>query len=269
MSGRWSGERWWDELTSDEFGDAFRLLSGFHRSAQLEVCRLRTEPGFQDREDARSRPKPKAGWEHHPGRYVLRIVNPDGAVIRDGIEIDYCANVGSYDQGTVVEADDRCINESGVMRYRGPRGWVSECTRGQGREPICEVVDLLPPLPPSPPSPPAPDRKGQDRGVTDLATVGANALARMQGTFKAVLVTLSKCVMGASGRSAAGANRILESWAGRVVEAVGTALETSLRAGLEQVTGPEGGSGGDYLDSMGAEVRKLAARARCAVPYIP
>ena len=43
-------------------------------------------------------------------RYRLRIVCPEGAVVRDGIEIDSCASVGSMEMGEIAEAFDRCVN---------------------------------------------------------------------------------------------------------------------------------------------------------------
>ena len=54
------------------------------------------------------------------------------AVVRDGIEIDSCDSIGGLEFGEIVEAYDRCINSSGVMRYRTRRGWVSKQTRGHG-----------------------------------------------------------------------------------------------------------------------------------------
>ena len=63
--------------------------------------------------------------------------------MRNGIEIDGCENVGSVEMGEVVEAFDRCINSSGVLRYQTTRGWVSELTLGHGRENIVEVIDVV------------------------------------------------------------------------------------------------------------------------------
>ena len=106
------------------------------RSSLLEVCRIRTEPGFDERDAIRSRAPDQ------PLVYKIRIVCQEGAVVRNGIDIDRCESVGNIEMGEIVYAYDRCINSSGVLRYRTSRGWVSELARGHGRENITEVLDV-------------------------------------------------------------------------------------------------------------------------------
>jgi hypothetical protein len=176
-------ERWHNELISDEFVAVFKKISALHRSAQLETCRVRTESSYREREEQRIKPR-EENPDVFPASYLLRIVNTDGAVIRDGIEIDHCSNVGSYDMGVIINTSDRIVNDNGVLRYRCERGWVSECTRGQGREPICEVLDIRAVDPKKDDANRSKDTKGTECGICDLATVGANTLSRLQTTFK-------------------------------------------------------------------------------------
>lgn len=99
----------------------------------MKSAEIRTEDGFERAERDRFLTRSQNL------RFRLRIVFPEGAVVRDGIEIDSCANVGGMEMGEIVDAFDRCVNSSGILRYRTQRGWVSEMTRGHGREPIAEV----------------------------------------------------------------------------------------------------------------------------------
>lgn len=126
---------WKQELTKDESLRFLDRLSRTHRTSLFEVCRMRAHPNFESSDRARLVTRSNL-------KYRLRIVCLEGAVVRDGVEIDSCANVGSMELGEVVEAFDRCINSSGILRYRTSRGWVSEMTRGHGREPIAEVIGI-------------------------------------------------------------------------------------------------------------------------------
>ena len=278
-SARYTNERWWRELTSSDFNLVFKKLSALHRSTQLETCRVRTEENYSSREEERVKRMDEVGETHHPSTYVVRIVNPEGAVIRDGIEIDFCNNVGSYDMGTIVVTNDRCINSSGIMRYKGPLGWISECTRGQGREPICEVIEVLRSqekldlgdevlsCPQGTSGSAKNERKGTECGVCDLATVGSHVLSRLQTTFKAILVTLSRAVTGGlSGRSIS-VSMTFESWAGQVTHSVAVALEKSLSAGLEQVKGRFGENDKSYFgeNAVGTKGFLKWKKASCSV----
>ena len=187
---------WKKELSTKSFEDLVGKLSTFHQSAIFEVCRVRSADSFAERERARlDAQADKNGLM----RYRLRIVCPEGAVVRDGIEIDSCASVGSMESGEIAEAFDRCVNSSGILRYRTRRGWVSEMTRGHGREPVAEVMafwqhDGAEKLPegadPSPRS-----KKRIEAPVPDLDAVGASVLARLQTSYSELFNALSKSVL--------------------------------------------------------------------------
>jgi len=174
-----SEREWKKEFPSTDFQEVFGNLTSYIQSATLEACRIRTEEGFENRELKRQEGKSSANVH-----YKLRIVCPEGAVVRDGIEIDSCASVGSMEMGEIVESFDRCVNSSGVLRYRTNRGWLSEQTRGHGREPIAEVLAVWKSV--------GKDRneevkiavKGRiEDGIPDIRCSGANVLARMQTVY--------------------------------------------------------------------------------------
>ena len=170
---------WKKELCSIEFQDLFNCVSTFFQSATFEACRIRTEDGFEERELKRQQ-----GNGQDQVRYKLRVVCPEGAVVRDGIEIDVHASVGSMEMGEIVESYDRCVNSSGVLRYRTQRGWLSEQTRGHGREPIAEVLALWKSKVNDKGLQTERDVKGRiEDGIPDLRSSGANVLARMQTIY--------------------------------------------------------------------------------------
>jgi E3 ubiquitin-protein ligase HUWE1 len=185
---------WKKEISSSYFENVLSRLAEFQRLALFDVCRARTEEWFETNEVKRLTRRVKSR------RYKLRIVCPEGAVLRDGVEIDSCANVGNMEMGEVVVADDRCINSSGIMRYRTKRGWVSEMTRGHGREPIAEVLSIWD-------SDPLFDSECDDNekvstesqkrveaGVPDLKTVAVGVLARGQAGYAELFSSLSRLV---------------------------------------------------------------------------
>jgi E3 ubiquitin-protein ligase HUWE1 len=174
-----SEREWRKEFPSTDFQEVFGCLSSYFQSATLEACRIRTEKGFEDRELKRQR-----GNSSGQMRYKLRIVCPEGAVVRDGIEIDNCASVGSMEMGEIVESFDRCVNSSGVLRYRTRRGWLSEQTRGHGREPIAEVLAVWKSQEVASGDEVERDVKGRiEDGIPDIRSSGANVLARMQTVY--------------------------------------------------------------------------------------
>ena len=181
-------EREWKKtLASEPFNTLIEMLSAFFRSTLFDVCRERTEEGFDKEETDRLKTR------QSNLRYRLRIVCPEGAIVRDGIEIDSCANVGSMEMGEIVEALDRCINSSGILRYRTARGWISEMTRGHGREPIAEVIHVHEAS--SADAFDEVDSKGSKRSeaaVPNLRTVALNVLARGQAYFSELLGAMSK-----------------------------------------------------------------------------
>jgi E3 ubiquitin-protein ligase HUWE1 len=180
---------WKNELSSEAFKSLFERVSVFHQSSMFEVCRVRTEDGFEEMEKER--------YVRRTGslRYRLRIVCPEGAVVRDGIEIDSCASVGSMEMGEIVDSFDRCINSSGILRYHTHRGWVSEMTRGHGREPIAEVISLWEGDDLAEPEESDSKKKRIEASLLDLRSVGAGVLARGQTSYSELFSALSKVVL--------------------------------------------------------------------------
>ncbi|CAB9503919.1 Probable E3 ubiquitin-protein ligase hulA [Seminavis robusta] len=195
----WSrAEREWKkELSSSSFEDIVKKLSVFHQSAMLEVCRVRSSEDFEKRERERY---DLTNDKRDSLRYRLRIVCPEGAVVRDGIEIDSCASVGSMEMGEIAEAFDRCVNSSGILRYRTRRGWVSEMTRGHGREPVAEVISFWQSengdemeIPDQPTT--SSNKKRIEAAIPDLRTVSASVMARLQTSYSELFNALSKTVV--------------------------------------------------------------------------
>eukprot|EP00804_Cyclotella_cryptica_P030429 CCRYP_008520-RB/>CCRYP_008520-RB protein AED:0.03 eAED:0.03 QI:213/1/1/1/1/1/14/495/4469 len=167
-------------LSSESFKQVVDQLSLLHRSALWEVCRVRTEPGFDERDIARNQ-APK----DPPLVYRMRIVCQEGAICRNGIDIDGCDNIGNVEMGEIVEAYDRCINSSGVLRYQTSRGWVSELTRGHGRENIAEIISVRRGTGPPVTFNATQAQKNLKRiecGVPDLCSVSASMLARLHSS---------------------------------------------------------------------------------------
>ena len=183
--------KWKKELfSSPVFQRVISEVSLFYQSSNLEVCRMRTEDGFEERDRSRLK-KGEVGTSRV--RYRLRIVCQEGAVVRDGMEIDLCASVGSMEMGEVAEAFDRCVNSSGVMRYRTWKGWVSELTRGHGREPIAEVLSVWNAQDESPrPNPTVSKEKQFNCGIADVCSVSASVLARLQSSYCELFSSLSR-----------------------------------------------------------------------------
>ena len=130
---------WMEVISSDKFRMLYSRLSSLHRSSMIELSRVRSEREFDNDLD---RLKLPGDSKSYPALYKLRVVCPEGAVVRNGIDIDSCADVGSLEMGEIVDAYERCVNSSGIMRYRTSRGWISEQTRGHGQEPISEVFHV-------------------------------------------------------------------------------------------------------------------------------
>lgn len=190
LGGGWSRQEreWKKELSSTSFEELFDRLNEFQQSTFFEACRIRSSPGFEERERAR-----RVSPQRKCLRYRLRIVCPEGAVVRDGIEIDSCTSVGNMEMGEIAHAFDRCVNSSGVLRYRTSRGWVSEQTRGHGREPIAEILgvweaqDLV-----EDDHFEAEDKRRVESAISDIQTASAGILARMQTSYSDLYVALSK-----------------------------------------------------------------------------
>ena len=91
---------WKKEITSPAFERLVNNLSALYRSSIWEVCRIRTEVGFDERDIANRGGKAS----DMPLLYKLRIVCQEGAIVRNGIDIDRCDNVGALEMGEVVTA---------------------------------------------------------------------------------------------------------------------------------------------------------------------
>eukprot|EP00594_Rhizosolenia_setigera_P016017 CAMPEP_0178975182 /NCGR_PEP_ID=MMETSP0789-20121207/22977_1 /TAXON_ID=3005 /ORGANISM="Rhizosolenia setigera, Strain CCMP 1694" /LENGTH=691 /DNA_ID=CAMNT_0020663813 /DNA_START=1947 /DNA_END=4022 /DNA_ORIENTATION=+ len=188
-------DQWKKELSSDSFSGMMKRLCTLHHSAIMEVCRVRVASTSED-----------PLLEKPPSIYRLRIVCNEGAVVRDGIEIDSCNNIGSLQMGEIVDAYDRCINSSGVMRYNTSRGWVSEQTRGHDREPIAEVISISDEEPTENNLLKDEKNKRIECSVPNLRSVCASMLCRLQNSQKIFFSCLSRAIIhgvraGASSRT--------------------------------------------------------------------
>lgn len=187
-----SEREWKKELASKSFEKIVEQLSVLHRSALWEACRVRTEPGFDERDLVRTQAS------NEPLVYRIRIVCQEGAIVRNGIDIDSCDNIGNVEMGEIVEAYDRCINSSGVLRYKTNRGWVSEMTRGHGRENIAEIINVRPGAAPPSTFVTSEAQKSLKRiecGVPDLSIISASVLARLHSSHTELFSSLEKVVV--------------------------------------------------------------------------
>jgi hypothetical protein len=182
---------WKKEISSESFEKLVTRLSALHRSSLWEVCRIRTKPDFDERESIRSRALKE------PLLYKMRIVCQEGAIVRNGIDIDGCENVGSLEMGEVVEAFDRCINSSGVLRYQTSRGWVSELTRGHARENIVEVIDVVKSTtsPCVASSDPKSDFERIECAVPDLCSVSATVMTKLHSSHVNLFGSLERLMI--------------------------------------------------------------------------
>lgn len=90
--------QWKKDLASDSFAKLVDKLSLLHRSSMWEVRSIRTEEGFDERDGVRSRAA------EEPLVYKIHIVCQEGAIVRNGIDIDRCENVGNLEMGEIVNA---------------------------------------------------------------------------------------------------------------------------------------------------------------------
>lgn len=219
---------WQKDLTSPASLAIFRRLGDIYRTSLLEVCRIRSQKEYDENEFQRCRPPGES--DHQPSFYRLRIVCSDGAVVRDGIDIDSCDSVTNLEMGEEVVAFDRCINRSGIMRYRTAWGWVSEQTRGHGREPISEVLDVSgvakhrdkkydgQPV----------SKKPVDFGLPDLRSAGCSILARLQNSQCSLYANLSRVTMvGSRVRATATQNCPIEAHIGDLVRDISSSLRAN------------------------------------------
>jgi len=257
-----SREREWKkEISSKSFEGIMSRLSLLHRSSLYEVCRIRTQPGFDERDEIQSK------TPEQPLVYKIRIVCQEGAIIRNGIDIDRCENVGNMEMGEVVCAYDRCINSSGVLRYHTSRGWVSELTRGGGRENIAEVLDVsvftgTPPIMVGSSSVGV-GIKRVELGVSDLQSASASVLARLQKGSTALLQCFS--MLQTSGiRTTTPRLTFQNNSVSPHVIAVSKLLSSNIRANLEYDPGKkdESETGDESMDDDNTD-KKESSLAKC------
>eukprot|EP00571_Detonula_confervacea_P003423 CAMPEP_0172329052 /NCGR_PEP_ID=MMETSP1058-20130122/60671_1 /TAXON_ID=83371 /ORGANISM="Detonula confervacea, Strain CCMP 353" /LENGTH=4507 /DNA_ID=CAMNT_0013046199 /DNA_START=90 /DNA_END=13614 /DNA_ORIENTATION=- len=232
---------WKKEIASKQFENIVNRLSLLHRSSLLEVCRIRTESGFDVRDEVRSRASDQ------PLMYKIRIVCQEGAIVRNGIDIDRCDNVGSLEMGEIVYAYDRCINSSGVLRYQTSRGWVSELTRGHARENITEILDVnvgsgasLVPVG----AIDSVQSKRIECGVPDLRSAAASVLARLHGSQSNLFSSLEKMMVS----GIRGPQRSLSSGVAPHVISAQNILSSNLKANFAYVSAKHDAETGDDME---------------------
>ena len=177
---------WKKEIISESFQALLLRLAEVHQKGILQLCQIRASLAYKERESARMSSR------NEDVTFRLRIVCPEGAIVRDGIEIDSCASVGSMSMGETADAFDRCINSNGIMRYRTSRGWVSEMTRGHGREPITEVIDIVKSKNDEVDESLTGSAKRLEQSLPDLQTVGCGVMARLQSSYHELVGAISK-----------------------------------------------------------------------------
>ena len=136
--------------------DVLRRLFAFHRSSLLEVCRFSASQWENKAlNDCRnSRLGLLETFAHSdssddgkpilriPTKYYLRVVSPNGALIREDCEFEYSRIVLLATVGTICTAYERSQTTAGVVRYRTEHGWLSEFRREQHRDPIVEILGV-------------------------------------------------------------------------------------------------------------------------------
>lgn len=99
--GRTSEREWKKEVASPAFQKVVEKLGLLYRSSMYEVCRIRTQPTFDEIDTQLRSGK---GELKQSLIYKIRIVCQEGAILRNGIDIDRCENVGNVEMGEVLYA---------------------------------------------------------------------------------------------------------------------------------------------------------------------
>jgi hypothetical protein len=76
--------------------------------------------------------------------FVLRVVSPSGAILRESVDISTSRAVYLLPLGSVITAYERKITVDGAVRYRTTLGWLSEFRRDKEKAPLMELLDVLP-----------------------------------------------------------------------------------------------------------------------------
>jgi hypothetical protein len=216
---------WKKEIESKSFEDLVGRISLLHRSSLFEVCRIRTEDGFDSRDEVRGRASDR------PLVYKIRVVCQEGAIVRNGIEIDRCESVGNVEMGEIIYAYDRCVNSSGVLRYRTSMGWISELTRGHARENITEILDvtvgtgiIVDTI-----------SKRIESCPTDLRSLGATILSRLHSSVLQLLSSFGKIILSGIRLPQRSLTFQQNAVASHIVSAT-KILSSNLRAGFDYVS---------------------------------
>ena len=242
--------KWHEEVTSNEFQSFLERISLLHRSAMYEVCRIRSAKDFDENNDKRW--LASGDCDCHPALYKLRIVCSEGAIVRDGIDIDSCASVGSLEMGEEVVAFDRCVNGSGIMRYKTAKGWVSEQTRGHGREPISEVYEIsgIAPKRSVPLTNDPKTTKAIEFGIPDLCASCASILSRLHNSQSFLYTSLSRSVIVAfksiANRPTTSSEKLSRSHVGKLIQLVSDLLRRNFELKVNSTT-----PNGAYLNEGG------------------
>lgn len=76
---------------------------------------------------------------------ILKVICKEGAMMRNGLEIDTAEVLCTIEHGAVVFAIERRVNSSNIVRYRvihnGLIGWISERMRGGSEDVMLKRVD--------------------------------------------------------------------------------------------------------------------------------
>eukprot|EP01041_Mallomonas_annulata_P000793 gene793-1538_t len=134
--------------------DVLRRLFAFYRSSLLEVSRY-SATKWMAKDVGQSRGKnsffemlfendsESKKVSRNAVEYILKVVSPSGALIRENCDIDGSRVVLLAPVGTVLRAQERWLCTGGIVRYRCAHGWLSEFRRDQLREPIVEVINVV------------------------------------------------------------------------------------------------------------------------------
>ena len=165
-----------------------------------------------------------------PNEYLLRVVTPTGALIREEFELDGSRVVLLCPMGTEIVAYERKVGAAGIVRYRTAHGWLSEFRRDMSRDPIVELLDL-------------PTRSGTMHStahrdidssqpapiaVLTLRESACLALNRAHGTLSALASSLSRSIVADSQFLGPGRRHLSASVQSQCLSEISHLLATSL-----------------------------------------
>lgn len=189
------------------YRDSIRRLFAFLRSSMLELCRV-SSTTWTPKLIVDSRPQRNALdvldlFEKRPEtptsvrRYLLRVVSPSGALIRENIDILTSRVVYLVPVGAVLTAFERRQTSDGSIRYRTALGWLSEFRRDKEKMPLVEVLNIMPCSPNEQDIPILPtkiDASGREH-VIPLRQAAAHTMGRIHLALKQVAVNLGRSIV--------------------------------------------------------------------------